>query len=178
MRSNSFRSALIFSLILHLALAGALAAGALFQAETRDITLSARPGEAASSVRLRFTSTKRGAQPQSPADPSTKETQESDADSAAAERAGVLAQSVSELQRRIVYPALAREMGLEGRVRLEAIIDSTGRVQSVRVLESSGYEALDRAAREGAASWSFPADPARTQPMRITIPVRFRGTRQ
>ena len=44
-----------------------------------------------------------------------------------------------------VYPSTAVRQGLQGEVRLEFKIEKDGRMTRIRVLSSSGYEALDRA---------------------------------
>lgn len=46
------------------------------------------------------------------------------------------------------YPKEARAKGLSGDVRLLVIIDPTGKVKAMRVLESSGSKILDEAAKE------------------------------
>ncbi|MDW8293931.1 MAG: energy transducer TonB [Aquificaceae bacterium] len=58
-------------------------------------------------------------------------------------------QSISQIvQRNISYPPLARRMGWEGRVVLAIRIGEDGSLREVRVLESSGYDILDRNAVE------------------------------
>ncbi|MBI4726379.1 energy transducer TonB [candidate division TA06 bacterium] len=49
---------------------------------------------------------------------------------------------------RPVYPSICRNMGAEGRVILQALVDKSGNVAKVRVLKSSGNDALDEAAME------------------------------
>lgn len=46
------------------------------------------------------------------------------------------------------YPQEARAKGLKGDVRLMVIIDPTGTVKAIKLLESSGYPVLDEAAKE------------------------------
>nr|WP_315041926.1 energy transducer TonB [uncultured Moraxella sp.] len=46
------------------------------------------------------------------------------------------------------YPPEARARGLKGDVRLMVIIDSTGKVKAIQVMESSGSKILDEAAKE------------------------------
>jgi protein TonB len=53
------------------------------------------------------------------------------------------------------YPGVALRMGWEGAVLCELEIDAAGRVLSVSVLESSGYEVLDQAAVEALEKWRF-----------------------
>jgi protein TonB len=53
------------------------------------------------------------------------------------------------------YPRIALRLQQEGSVLLELEIDAAGRVSAVHVLESSGFERLDEAAREGVLGWRF-----------------------
>lgn len=48
------------------------------------------------------------------------------------------------LQRSIVYPAIARRMGWEGRVVVSFTVCADGTVRNVRLVESSGKPVLDR----------------------------------
>ena len=52
------------------------------------------------------------------------------------------------VQRRYRYPRPARRAGFQGKVVLELRVDARGRIHDVRVLSSSGYRLLDRAAVE------------------------------
>lgn len=73
------------------------------------------------------------------------------------------------------YPAEAYAAGRQGRVVLEVDIDDTGRVTSVRVVESSGYAPFDHSARVTIRKWKF--QPARRGGNAIAysvrVPVRF-----
>lgn len=53
------------------------------------------------------------------------------------------------------YPETARRRGLTGTVVVEATIGRRGRVASVRVLDSSGVDSLDRAATRAVTTWRF-----------------------
>lgn len=53
------------------------------------------------------------------------------------------------------YPMTSRMRGEEGTVLLEMSVTAAGTVSSVRVLKSSGYPRLDRAALEAVRSWRF-----------------------
>jgi protein TonB len=55
----------------------------------------------------------------------------------------------------VVYPVAARRRGLEGRVLIRILLDATGDVTAVDLLETSGHEILDRAALEAAWGWRF-----------------------
>ena len=57
--------------------------------------------------------------------------------------------------RRPNYPDGSRRRGEEGVVRVELLIDPTGRVADVRILESSGFSALDAAALQTLREWRF-----------------------
>ncbi|MEN8158706.1 MAG: energy transducer TonB [Myxococcota bacterium] len=80
---------------------------------------------------------------------------------------------LEEIRRRVqdavVYPARARELGLEGTTRIQFQVGNDGRAHEVATVESSGYGLLDRAAERGALE-------ARELPPlygRIRIPIRF-----
>ena len=74
-----------------------------------------------------------------------------------------------------VYPESARSEGREGRVLLRVLVDDQGRTKRVEVNESSGSEALDRAAAEAIKRWRF--IPARygdkTVESWIRVPIDF-----
>ena len=57
--------------------------------------------------------------------------------------------------RRPAYPEASRRRGEEGVVRVELFVDPTGRVADVRILESSGFSALDAAAVQAVREWRF-----------------------
>lgn len=70
------------------------------------------------------------------------------------------------------YPPMARRQGWRGVVRVEFTLLSSGQVQDLRILQSSGYPLLDRQALravEEAAPFSPP-----TAAATITLPIRFR----
>lgn len=54
-----------------------------------------------------------------------------------------------------VYPDSARRRGIEGYVELAFTITATGRVENVRILESSPNRVFDREARRAALRWRF-----------------------
>jgi len=62
---------------------------------------------------------------------------------------------VGESLMRPRYPEESRRRGEEGEVRLRVLVALTGRVSKVAVVESSGCERLDEAARSAAGGWRF-----------------------
>jgi protein TonB len=75
------------------------------------------------------------------------------------------------------YPSRAIELGLEGVVRLSAVVGTDGRVSSVTVLESSGKTLLDRAATAAVKRWTFAPARVNGRPAACTVeirPIRFK----
>jgi len=75
-----------------------------------------------------------------------------------------------------VYPAIARKRNCQGTVILEVFVKEDGRVGDLRVVESSNYSLLDRAAAKAVRRWLF--EPARRGDRKVSmwvnVPVRFR----
>jgi protein TonB len=73
------------------------------------------------------------------------------------------------------YPHVARRRGYEGTVVLEVLVNEAGRVEDLRLFQSSGYDVLDRAAIKSVQEWVF--EPARRGDQRVEmwvqVPVRF-----
>jgi protein TonB len=72
-----------------------------------------------------------------------------------------------------IYPDIARHAGVQGAVILEAILDATGRVESVRVLGSQPL--LDDAAVRAVRQWRYTPTELNGVPVPVlmTITVRF-----
>ncbi len=74
------------------------------------------------------------------------------------------------------YPPLALRRGWAGVVLLELSIAADGSVTEVELLQSSGHDILDRAARTAAVAWHF--QPAHQDGVavasRLRLPVEFR----
>ena len=74
------------------------------------------------------------------------------------------------------YPRMARRRGYEGTVLMEVMVSREGRVEEVRLLESSGHGVLDREAMSAVKGWVF--EPARRGEekvdMWVKVPVRFK----
>ena len=67
-----------------------------------------------------------------------------------------------------VYPELARQINVQGTVRLEVVIGSNGAVKSTKVL--GGHPLLIRAAEEAIRKWRYEAGPETT----TVIEFRFK----
>jgi len=76
------------------------------------------------------------------------------------------------ISKSIRYPRRAVILGLEGRVELTFTITETGEVKDIRILKSSGYEILDRAALE-ALNRSQDKFPNVNRDLRVTVPLNF-----
>jgi protein TonB len=73
------------------------------------------------------------------------------------------------------YPAQARRRNQQGVVLLEVRLDARGAQREIRLLRSSGFPSLDRAALEAVAEWRFHPEVinGRGVPSRVQIPVEF-----
>lgn len=73
------------------------------------------------------------------------------------------------------YPRRARQRNQQGKVILEVLVNSRGRVEEMEVAESSGYSILDRAAKDAVRDWVFEPGRRGEQPVdtRVRVPVRF-----
>ena len=91
----------------------------------------------------------------------------------ASSRGPTVAERFAAIQRRVheavVYPPIARFRGLTGESQIEFAIDRTGTPFEIVTLESSGSEALDRAAIRAIEQ----AAPLPWIYGRIIVPVRF-----
>ncbi|MFO7598639.1 MAG: energy transducer TonB [Candidatus Desulfacyla sp.] len=73
------------------------------------------------------------------------------------------------------YPRTARRRGYEGTVLLEVLVNSAGKVDELRLEESSGYDILDRSAMKSVRNWVFEPGSIgdRKVDMWVRVPVRF-----
>ena len=73
------------------------------------------------------------------------------------------------------YPKIARKRGYQGTVVLEVLVDRNGKVGSLKVLESSGYKILDRAAKSSVKNWLFEPGIIKNDKveMWVRVPIRF-----
>ncbi|MGQ9664160.1 MAG: energy transducer TonB [bacterium] len=80
------------------------------------------------------------------------------------------------LEYRIIYPDVARQMGLEGRVVLAVLINENGTVDQVRISKTSSSPILDSAATETARTFVFSPALMGDRPVKIWVklPVEFK----
>lgn len=73
------------------------------------------------------------------------------------------------------YPSIARQAGAEGMVLLELHISETGKVVSVKVLQSNTIKALERAAEEAVLQWLYKPAMQRdlAVPSRVHVQMEF-----
>jgi bla regulator protein BlaR1 len=76
------------------------------------------------------------------------------------------------------YPPLLREAGVGGTIRVYFFIDAEGRVQDVRIDESSGHRALDDAALAVADMYRFSPALNRNEkvPVWVSFPITFQSS--
>jgi periplasmic protein TonB len=73
------------------------------------------------------------------------------------------------------YPVIARRKGYQGTVILEVLVNQNGKVDDLRVYQSSGYPSLDDAASTSVFQWTFLPGMKDNKPvgMWVKLPVRF-----
>ncbi|UCF83239.1 MAG: energy transducer TonB [Desulfobacteraceae bacterium] len=74
------------------------------------------------------------------------------------------------------YPRVARRRGYQGTIVLEVLVNREGRVEKLKVFQSSGYSVLDKSAIRSVKGWLF--EPGRRGDekveMWVKLPVRFK----
>ncbi len=90
-------------------------------------------------------------------------------------RTGYLSRVIALIDRAKRYPLRARLAGYQGDVKVSFVIEADGRVQAVRVVRSSGYALLDKAAQK--TIWRaapFPPPPRElSPPLELTVKISF-----
>ena len=73
-----------------------------------------------------------------------------------------------------VYPALAKTQHISGDVRVDALIDATGRVTTMKVI--SGPSLLHQAAMDALRQWKYQPASLDGKPasMHLTVTIQFR----
>ncbi len=66
-------------------------------------------------------------------------------------------------------------MGEEGTVKLRVMVSASGHVDTIRIQQSSGYAALDKAAVKAVQQWTFTPGQAAGKPVPgwVIVPIRF-----
>ncbi|OED50540.1 hypothetical protein ACH42_00930 [Endozoicomonas sp. (ex Bugula neritina AB1)] len=74
------------------------------------------------------------------------------------------------------YPKNARRRNQQGVVMLDVVVDEEGNPETINILESSGFSALDKAAIASVERWAFEPEQRNNQLVksRVHIPVAFR----
>ncbi len=82
---------------------------------------------------------------------------------------------ISELQKRIVYPDIARRAGIEGTVNIRVLVDKKGNPKKY-IIESTDSDLLNKAASEAVMSSRFTPAIQGNTPLDcwISIPINFR----
>lgn len=76
------------------------------------------------------------------------------------------------VERRTIYPSIARKMGWEGRVLLAFTVCNDGQVEDIRIIKSCGFKALDKNAIKTVKQCApFPKPPVRAE---VTLPITYR----
>lgn len=76
------------------------------------------------------------------------------------------------VNKKLIYPLMARQKGWEGKVKISFIIARDGFVRDIMITESSGIEILDKNAINAVKNASpFPRPPAAAQ---IIIPIKYK----
>ncbi|TXI11559.1 MAG: energy transducer TonB [Polynucleobacter sp.] len=73
------------------------------------------------------------------------------------------------------YPPISRRLGEQGRVILKACVSSTGGIDSLNLIKSSGFDRLDRIALETVQRWKFIPARRGQQPVAMCyqLPIQF-----
>ncbi len=72
-----------------------------------------------------------------------------------------------------IYPEIARLAGIEGKVTVEALVDTNGRVINTKTLKSSGNPTLDQSAIEAARKAVFTPAKQRDEFVRVWVAIPF-----
>ena len=79
-----------------------------------------------------------------------------------------------------VHPRELLRRRIEASVRLKVRVGISGKVTSIQIAQSSGYEAMDKSAVEAVRRWEFTPGRRNGQPMAMTVmvPIEFRIIRR
>jgi protein TonB len=73
------------------------------------------------------------------------------------------------------YPRIARIRGYQGDVLLDVLVNKNGTVGDLKVIKSSGYPLLDRAAKSSVKNWLFEPGMVGNEKLEmwVRVPIRF-----
>jgi TonB family protein len=73
------------------------------------------------------------------------------------------------------YPSMSRSLKEEGLVLIEVDIDNLGKVENIKIHQSSGFERLDNAALKAVKNWQFVAAKKNNQfiASKVQVPINF-----
>ncbi len=82
---------------------------------------------------------------------------------------------IGAIQKKIIYPEIAKRAGVQGRVYVKAYVDETGKVTKVELIRGIGA-GCDEAAMEAVNSTMFKPGKQRGKPVKVqvTVPVLFK----
>ena len=82
---------------------------------------------------------------------------------------------IGAIQRKIVYPEIAKRAGVQGRVYVKAYVNEVGKVNKVELIRGIGA-GCDEAAMEAVNSVMFSPGKQRGKPVKVqvTVPVLFK----
>lgn len=80
----------------------------------------------------------------------------------------------SRIQSRLEYPVELQRRRIQGRVQLELVVEPSGRARSIRVVQGSGFDRLDRLALSAAQN-AGPFEPfsEKLGPATLLLPIDF-----
>ena len=73
------------------------------------------------------------------------------------------------------YPRIARIRGYQGDIMLDVLVNKNGTVGDLKVIKSSGYPILDRAAKSSVKNWLFEPGMVGKEKFKmwVRVPIRF-----
>lgn len=86
----------------------------------------------------------------------------------------IVREHTNSIQNSIVYPRMARKLGMQGRVKIRAVIGPDGHVTEATIIQGTGFGILDESALNDVRSHRFtPGDKIET----VIIRLRFKLTK-
>lgn len=81
-----------------------------------------------------------------------------------------------KFQEAITYPPRARKMNIEGRVILNLLIDKSGAVEKIKIVEAQPANVFEKAAVDSVRRWRFEPATYKNRPVKVwaTLPLDFK----